>query len=165
MIRKNCIALTSCLLALGLLHPSTTTADNWNPNFDLPPHIKKLTNFGERPDWSHDNVHVLFLEKYYGDVYRVNIKTGAIEALTHYFPHKGFLRALYLANGDILLTGSRDFDPKNIHDARHRKAELWVLDKSLTKPPTPLGQFLWEGPAVSRHQMHIAWTEFPAPLE
>ena len=59
-----CASLLNCLLTISLLPPATATADNWSPDFELPPHIEKLTNFGERPDWSHDNVHVLFLEKY-----------------------------------------------------------------------------------------------------
>jgi Tol biopolymer transport system component len=35
---------------------------------------------------------------------------------------------------------------------------LSVLDKSLTRPPHPLGTKCSEGPAVSRNRMHIAWT-------
>ena len=35
-----------------------------------------------------------------------------------------------------------------------------MLDKSLTKPPAPLGIRCNEGPAVSRSRMHIAWTEW-----
>jgi Tol biopolymer transport system component len=35
---------------------------------------------------------------------------------------------------------------------------LSVLDKSLARPPMPLGTKCSEGPAVSRKRMHIAWT-------
>ena len=35
---------------------------------------------------------------------------------------------------------------------------MLVLDRSLTKPPVPLGERLDEGPAVSRTRMHVAWT-------
>ncbi len=35
---------------------------------------------------------------------------------------------------------------------------LSVLDKSLTKPPVPLGTKCSEGPAVSRQRLHLAWT-------
>jgi Tol biopolymer transport system component len=37
-----------------------------------------------------------------------------------------------------------------------------VLDKSLTKPPVPLGTKCSEGPAVSRKRLHIAWTHVSA---
>ena len=33
-------------------------------------YIKKITEFGERPDWSHDGKHIVFLEKMYGDVWK-----------------------------------------------------------------------------------------------
>jgi Tol biopolymer transport system component len=39
---------------------------------------------------------------------------------------------------------------------------LYVLDKSLTQPPTPLGTKCSEGPAVSRQRLHIAWTHVSA---
>jgi hypothetical protein len=64
---------------------------------------------------------------------------------------------LYLANGDILLSGAEAFDPKNPHVSRVQ-CFLYVLDKSLRRPPVALGTKCSEGPAVSRKRMHIAWT-------
>jgi hypothetical protein len=66
---------------------------------------------------------------------------------------------MYLANGDFLLTGPETFDPKNVDCAR-RHCYLYVLDKSLTKPPVPLGELCSEGPAISRTHMHIAWAQW-----
>jgi Tol biopolymer transport system component len=77
--------------------------------------------------------------------------------LTGHFVHSGFTRALYLSNGDILLSGPEHFDSKN-PGASRVQCHLSVLDKSLTKPPVPLGTKCSEGPAVSRSRMHIAWT-------
>ncbi len=125
---------------------------------NLPPYIRQLTHFGERADWSLDGEKILFLEKTFGDVYEVEYLTGTIRPLTHHFFHEGFVRALYLANGDILLSGARTFDsgdPWKSRDARN--AELWVLKSDLSGPPTPLGVHCKEGPAVSRLQMKIAW--------
>jgi len=68
---------------------------------------------------------------------------------------------LYLANGDILLSGPETFDPKNPGPAR-TQCFLYVLDKALSKPATPLGSKCSEGPAVSRKHMHIAWTHVAA---
>lgn len=38
-----------------------------------PPHIRRLTHFGERADWSHDGQRVLFVEKSFGDVYEIDL--------------------------------------------------------------------------------------------
>ena len=139
-----------------------------SPADHLPPHITRLTWFGERADFSHDGRRILFVEKTFGDVYEVELATRIVRALTHHYPHHGYTRALYLANGDLLLSGPGHFDPKKPGDAR-AQCRLSVLDKSLTKPAAPLGSKCSEGPAVSRKRMHIAWThvsaEYPDELE
>ena len=71
-----------------------------------------------------------------------------IRNLTGHFPHHGYTRALYLANGDILLSGPEAFDPKRIGEARVQ-CWLYVLDQSGTKPARLLGTKCSEGPAVS----------------
>jgi Tol biopolymer transport system component len=102
----------------------------------------------------------LFIEKTFGDIYEVELKTKIIRAMTHHYYHEGYTRALYLANGDILLSGARQFDATNPMPSRSEKnAELWVLKKDLSEPPTPLGEKCSEGPAVSRRRMRIAWTQ------
>ncbi len=129
-----------------------------NPADNLPSYIKRVTQFGERADWSHDGKKILFVEKTYGDVYEVELATGKISLITGHFYHGGFTRALYLANGDILLSGCTSFDASRPHINRQINAELWVLDKNHTKPPVRLGTKCSEGPAVSRKNMKIAWT-------
>lgn len=124
----------------------------------FPPSIRRLTHFGGRADWSHDGKRILFLGKTYGDVYEVEVATGIIRALTHHYHHNGYVRALYLANGDILLSGARTFNPSAPHDSRFSNPELWVLDQRLNQPPAPLGEFCWEGPAVSRTRLRISWS-------
>ena len=138
---------------------TTTAQDNHNSPIDqLPPYIRQLTHFGERADWALDGSKILFLEKTFGDVYEVEYLTGEIRPLTHHFFHEGFVRALYLANGDILLSGSRTFDSGDPWESRDaRNTELWVLKADLSGPPVPLGVRCKEGPAVSRQQMKIAW--------
>ena len=105
-----------------------------NPAEHLPRWITRLTRFGERADWSHDGKKILFLEKTYGDVFEVDVAGRIIRPVTHHYHHLGYTRALYLANGDILLSGPEAFDPKNPHVSREQ-CFLYVLDKSLTKPP------------------------------
>jgi hypothetical protein len=128
-----------------------------SPDDNLPAHIRRLTTFGERADWSHDGTRVLFLEKSFGDVYEIDVATGRLRLLTAHYPHAGYTRALYLSNGDILMSGPTRVDPANPGPARGQ-AELFVLDRSGTKPPVALGTKCSEGPAVSRRRLHLAWT-------
>jgi len=123
-------------------------------------HIRQVTQFGERADWSHDSKRILFLEKTFGDAYEVELATGIIRPMTHHYFHEGYTRALYLSNGDILLSGARRFDANDPWPSRdERNAELWVLKKDLSSKPVPLDEKCSEGPAVSRKKMRIAWTQ------
>ncbi len=131
-----------------------------SPLDELPAHIKRVTYFGQRADFSHDGKRILFIEKTFGDVYEVELKTKTIRPMTHRYYHEGYTRALYLSNGDILLSGARQFDATNPMPSRSEKnAELWVLRKDLSAAPVALGEKCSEGPAVSRRNMRIAWTQ------
>jgi hypothetical protein len=132
-----------------------------NPADHLPPYITQLTAFGERADWSNDGKRILFLSKTFGDAMEIDLQTRMTHNLTAHYPHYGYTRALYLANGDILLAGPAVFDPAHAGDARVQ-CFLYVLDKSLTKPAVSLGTKCSEGPAISRHRMHLAWTHVAA---
>jgi hypothetical protein len=147
--------------------PAAEPASGESPADHLPRQITRLTAFGERADWSHDGKRVLFLSKTFGDAMEIDLATKAIRNLTAHYAHHGYTRALYLANGDILLSGPEAFDPRNPGDARVQ-CFLSVLDKSLTKPAVPLGTKCSEGPAVSRKRLHLAWThvaaEYPAEM-
>jgi hypothetical protein len=129
-----------------------------SPAEDLPPYITQLTHFGERADWSHDGRQILFLSKTFGDAFEIDIRTKQLHLLTGHYHHHGYTRALYLANGDILLSGPERFDRRDPGTARVQCA-LFVLGRSLNKPPVPLGTKCSEGPAVSRKRMHLAWTQ------
>lgn len=144
-----------------LLGPAPPEQIQKSPEQELPAHISRLTLFGERADFSRDGKRVLFLEKTFGDVYEVDLKTKMPRLLTGHYPHHGYTRALYLANEDILLSGPERFDPMHPGDARVQ-CFLSILDKSGKKPPTALGTKCSEGPAVSRTRMHIAWTHVAA---
>lgn len=129
-----------------------------SPMDDLPDYITQVTHFGQRADWSHDGERILFIEKTFGDVFEVEVASGKIKPMTHHFFHEGFVRALYLPNGDILLSGAKNFDSNDPWKSRDaRNTELWVLKCDLKTPPTPLGVHCKEGPAVSRTKMNIAW--------
>ena len=153
----QCIFVTSLFLALSF---RAAAADD-SPENHLPPHITQLSAFGERADWSPDGKKVLFLTKTFGDAMEMDLATRAIRNLTAHYPHHGYTRALYLTNGDILLSGPESFDPKHVGAAREQ-CFLSVLDQSLTKPAVSLGTKCSEGPAVSRHRLHLAWTHVAA---
>lgn len=149
------------LLALGMRAGSGQPASGENPADHLPPHITQATWFGERAEFSHDGKKLLFLTKTFGDAMELDLATKRIRNLTAHYPHHGYTRALYLANGDILLSGPEAYDPKRIGEARVQ-CWLYVLDKSGAKPAAPLGTKCSEGPAVSRKRLHFAWTHVAA---
>jgi Tol biopolymer transport system component len=153
--------MRSILFSLSLLLLVASAAFAATPAENLPPHITQVTHFGERADWSHDGKKILFLTKTFGDAMEIDLDTKAIRNLTAHYPHHGYTRALYLSNGDILLSGPEQFDPANIREAR-TQCFLYVLDRSLSMPAQPLGTKCSEGPAVSRKRMHIAWTHVAA---
>jgi len=132
-----------------------------SPADHLPKHIRRLTGFGERPQFSLDGKKILFLGTVLGEVYEYDLASGFIRSVSGHFRHYGFTRAFYLSNGDILLVGpTKPFDRMNATEREEARRKSWmsVLDKSLTKPPVPLGELCSEGPAVSRKHLRIAWT-------
>jgi len=161
-MKQNCFFLALTLLWSAPLEGSSAEPRNGsNPADHLPPHIQRLTWFGERADWSHDGKRILFLSKTFGDAMEVEVATGRIRNLTSHYPHHGYTRALYLSNGDIILSGPESFSPDNIREARVQ-CWLYVLDKSGSTPARPLATKCSEGPAVSRRRMHVAWTHVSA---
>jgi len=156
---KQCIALVLIILLAACGGQVKDKKKAESPLEDLPVHIRQITHFGERADWSHDGKKLLFLERTFGDVYEVELETGIINLLTRHYFHEGYTRALYLSNGDILLSGSATFDTSDPWASRgEAKAELWVLKKDFLSPAIPLGEHCSEGPAASRKEMKIAWT-------
>lgn len=137
--------------------PARAAVQGTPPLASLPPHMRVLLPWGQRPDWDHEG-RVVFMEKAFGDAYRIDPRTRELTPLTAHFPHEGFDRVLVLANGDFLLTGPPEFDARDPWKDRHTRFEMFVLDRSLAKPPVALGERLDEGPAVSRTRMHVAWT-------
>jgi hypothetical protein len=134
---------------------------NSHPADNLPSYIKLACGFGERPDWSHDGRFIIFVDKPMGEVYELELATGNIRPKTRHFNHYGFTRAMYLSNGDILLSGpNATFDPTDYKERDKARDLCWlsVMDKSCKNEPVPLNTLCAEGPAVSRKKMRIAWT-------
>jgi hypothetical protein len=158
--RKQPACLILVTLSFVICYGQASIIKNVSPLDEPPAHIKRVTYFGQRADFSHDGKRILFLERTFGDVFEVELETGIIRPMTHRYFHEGYTRALYLANGDILLSGARQFDANDPWASRSEKnAELWVLKKDLSAPPVALGEKCSEGPAVSRKHMRIAWAQ------
>ena len=118
----------------------------------LPCYIRRLTEIGQRSEWSLDGRRIMYLTRAGGEVYEIDIVSGKKRPITPHYDRPeghGYYRALYLANGDYLLTSGPD---------RH-EAYLQILDKSLTRPPKIFDIIVREGPAVSRTKLKIAWTQ------
>src|SRR5665647_1608724 len=84
----------------NVLYAQPAKEKSWTDT-EFPSYIKRMNYFGERPDWSHDGKKILFVGRSFGDVYEMDVATGAIQAMTHHYYHGGYLRAMYLSNGDI----------------------------------------------------------------
>jgi hypothetical protein len=125
---------------------------------ELPSHYSILTTWGLRPEFDETSENIYFLDKLVGEVFKINLQTRQISAVTNQFYHAGIFRVLCLKNGDLLLgIGGKDFDPANPEKHRH-KLGMYILKKDDLKNPIFLGEYFDEGPAISRHNMRIAWT-------
>src|SRR4030095_1293958 len=116
--RFSLICLMAVVIALRAVCAEPRAGES--PADHLPPHITQVTWFGERAEWSHDGKRILFLTKTFGDAMELNLDAKTIRNLTAHYPHHGYTRALYLANGDILLSGPEAVDPAKLSAARGR---------------------------------------------
>ena len=133
-----------------------------SPADALPANVSRLLEAGLRPDWSHDGRRLLFLDDLVGNVFELDLESRSVRPLTSRFEHAGFTRARYLASGDILLCGPQASDASRTEQGRWHTA-LWFLGADLSRPPRPLGAPCFEGPAVSRRGLRIAWTQSDYP--
>jgi hypothetical protein len=124
----------------------------------LPKHITVLTDYGMRADFSPDQGQLIFLDDLIGDVHQYDFESKSIRNLTSHYENVGYTRALYLSNGDILLCGAKDrnVDSGNPDEGRY-SGKMWVLTKPFDKQPIELDETCWEGPAVSKKGLMLAW--------
>lgn len=144
-------------LALAAFASSPQGTKPGSPEENLPPNITRLSYFGERASWSPDGKRIAFMEKSFGDAYKVEVSTRIIRLLTH-SAHPGFLRVQFLPNGDYFLIGARTFT--DIRTTRSRDQEMWILkhDANPADRAIPLEHRISEGVAISRTAMKIAWS-------
>jgi hypothetical protein len=158
----------SLALALGLAGCSQnndTGLKESSPLDNLPTWITPLLETGVRPDWSPQGDHLVYLDSLVGNVFELDLDSGKSRNLTGHFAHRGFTRARYLSNGDLLLCGPA-VDAGIDSESERWRTELWFLSRSGLRPAQRLGHSCFEGPATSRQSMQIVWTEsdYPARL-
>jgi hypothetical protein len=162
-----CLALVSSLV--GCTRDPSLGTRAGSPADDLPPWITLVLPSGLRPDWSADRTHLVYLDALVGNVFELALATGESRPLTAHFDHEGFTRARYLANGDLLLCGpvagsAGEQEREEEGEAGGRwQTELWFLAHDASAPAQRLGEPCFEGPAVSRRDMKIAWTRSDYP--
>ena len=132
------------------------TKKTGNPEANLPSNIIHLSGFGERAAWSPDSKRIAFMAKSFKDAFEIDLKTRLTRLLTGHFPHEGFLRIHYLPNGDFFLIGARKFT--NVDITRSRDQEMWVMKPDARTPPVALNHRIFEGVAISRLRLKIAWS-------
>jgi hypothetical protein len=141
-----------CLFLIPLFCVHFIYAQRCFPVEKLPVHIKPLTNFGQRAEWSLNGKEVYFLDKPGGDVWAVSLKNKKLRQITKPQDRPqghGYYRVACLANGDLLLGCG----------AERHQLYFQILDKNFKNPPQKIeGETLDEGPATSRKTMKIAWT-------
>jgi Tol biopolymer transport system component len=155
--RSGRAALAAGVIGFGLVSTvyaqPTKTGD---PEEHPPSNVTRLVAFGERAAWSPDDKRIAFMSKSFGDAFEIDLATRNIRLLTGRFVHPGFLRVQYLPNGDFFLIGARTFT--DIKTTRERDQEMWVLRSDASAPPTPLDHRIFEGVAISRRRLRIAWS-------
>lgn len=137
-------------LALFLFMTFMAFSCAMTPEEKLKASVRLLVKQGQRADFSHDGKRLLYVTKAGGEVEEMDFATGKIRRISTFERPAGigFYRALYLSNGDYLLTGG----------PARRGCVFYFLDRNLSRPPQVLNEPIWEGPAVSRTRLRIAWT-------
>jgi len=160
---ENPVAVTSIPVAeleqVGAIDPEVGTRDG-SPMDDLPDNVTALTDFGQRPDWSPDGTHLVFLDASpLGNVWSVDVDTKQTRNLTDALGDELYSRAYYLHNGDLLLCGptSGPRPTPERPEAGRFTGVMSILRAPFDEPPQMLGMPCWEGMATSRTSMRIAW--------
>ncbi|MDX2020211.1 MAG: family 78 glycoside hydrolase catalytic domain [Deltaproteobacteria bacterium] len=130
-----------------------------SPLQSLPSHIEQLTTFGERASISPDNKRVAFMGKSFGDAFEIDLATRQIRCLTCDIPGAAFLRVMHLWSGDYLLIGPPHIYIDDLGRGRGEENQLWFLSSKPGSRPVRLGVKLFEGAAVSKTTMKLAWSE------
>jgi hypothetical protein len=140
--------------------PELGTRAGVDPMTEIPAGVRVLTKTGQRPDWSPDGRTIAYIEAKgaaLGQVWTVDVASGATTQITEKFGGPGYSRAYYLSNGDLLLCGPTSPPVAGAQEAGRFTGVMSVLRAPFDKPPQSLGLPCWEGMAPSRTSLQIAW--------
>ncbi len=149
------VLFPSLFVVLLFMYCSAESGKDANPLDELPPHITKLTDAGERAAWSPDGKKIAFIMKSFSDAFEIHLETKETANLTAASPYHAFLRIQYLPDGNFLLIGPERY--KNPEVSRGKEAELWWMPGDASGPPIRLNERINEGVAISRNENIIAW--------
>ena len=160
--RTVLFVLAFALATLGCSRAQDVGTRPGSPADDLPKWITPLLASGVRPDWSGDGRRLVYLDGLVGDVYELDLASGESLHLTGHFDHHGFTRARYLASGDLLLCGPGAGSGSGEKGDRWHP-QMYFLPRDGLQPAQSLDEPCFEGPAVARGDMRIAWnrTDYP----
>src|SRR3954453_1627210 len=149
--------IRSFVLALTLL-PAVCFAQrkSGSPLDHLPPQIEVLTQFGVRANISPNNEEIAFMDKSFGDAFKIDLKTRVIRCLTCNVPGAAFLRIMHLSSGDYILIGPESFN--DIHTSRTKDNQLWFLSQKPGSKPQKFGEKMSEGAAISKTALKISYS-------
>ena len=108
MIRGLGMAALLAATGSAALAQSYSVPADLQAKIDSHPNVRKLTDWGGRPDWSPDGERLLFVSREYGDLFELDVSTGRTRPLTFHYSHEGVFRGHYLRNGDIMVTAPRE---------------------------------------------------------
>ncbi|MBW2268652.1 MAG: PD40 domain-containing protein [Deltaproteobacteria bacterium] len=152
-------------LVAGCTRATEIGSRSGSPLDALPEWISPLLESGMRPDWSPDGRRLMYQDALVGDIHEFDIANSKSRPLTAHFQHRGFSRARYLSSGDVLLCGPGPDSAAGEEGGRWSHTELWFLSKTGKSPAQRLDEPCFEGPAVSRRDMRIAWSRSDYPDE
>jgi hypothetical protein len=166
-MRRLALALALVMTCLSLLACDSAEQSRrpGSPLDNLPDWITPLHDTGMRADWSLDGRRLIFLDGLVGNVFEIEIESRKVRPLTTHFEHTGFTRARYLSNGGVLLCGPSAEASRGEASGRW-STELFYLAPGFDTPAYGLDEPCFEGPAVSRTGMRIAWnySEYPEKI-
>lgn len=159
------VALTLVCLTLLACNDTKQSTRPGSPLDDLPAWIMPLHDTGMRADWSPDGSRLVFLDGLVGNVFEMELESRKVRPLTAHFDHTGFTRARFLSNGGLLLCGPSVEAARGEAGGRW-STQLFYLAPGFEAPAFAFDEACFEGPAVSRKGMQVAWnfSEYPEKI-
>lgn len=160
------VVLPLCATALAGCGDSggTTTPTAGIDYLSAPFEVRRVLDWGDRPNWSPDGRRLIFTESDARDsfAHELDLETGAVRCLTCQWGDAGLVSRIYhLPDASFLIEASRN--PAGNTGIGFLAAELFWMPASAATPPQPLGAQASGEVAISRRGtpqdgFRIAWS-------